>query len=86
MTLLVLYSAGGFALWVVLASLIPLLPLRHRALGFWVLVACGVPALGWLTLRWGPSIGVAAFGLGLLILLRLPSRASVQGTADESHS
>ncbi|WP_231559070.1 hypothetical protein [Paracoccus sp. PAMC 22219] len=29
--------------------------------------------LGWLTLEWGPGLGVLGFGLGLLLLLGRPT-------------
>lgn len=61
------------ALWLVLACLLPLLAGRRQRRAIRALVLAGVPALGWLTLLWGPGIGVAGLGLGLLILLGHPA-------------
>lgn len=55
-------------LWLCLALLVPRLPRRWYARGRWTLVAAGVPAVGWLTLLWGPGIGFAGFALGVLAL------------------
>lgn len=71
MTRLVLWSCIGVGGWVLLASLIAHLPARYRLPAFWGLVAIGVPGMGWLTLNWGPGIGVAAFALGLLLLITM---------------
>ncbi|CAM3492244.1 DUF2484 domain-containing protein [Paracoccus nototheniae] len=61
-------------LWLVLACLLPvLLSGRRQRRATRAMVLAGVPALGWVTLLWGPGIGVAGFGLGLLILLGHPS-------------
>lgn len=59
--------------WLVAACLMTLLPARWHPRATWALVLAGVPALGWLTLLWGPGIGVAGLGLGLLILLGRPT-------------
>ena len=59
--------------WLVAASLMTLLPPRWHLRATWALIGAGVPALGWLTLLWGPGIGVAGLGLGLLILLGRPT-------------
>ncbi|MCQ0970788.1 DUF2484 family protein [Paracoccus sp. TK19116] len=73
-------SGAIVALWALLAALMPLFGPRHRSAAWWLLVVAGVPLLGWLTLKWGPGIGVLAFALGALALWRRPSqdRASVR--------
>lgn len=65
-------SAG----WLLLACLQPYLGPHHRPRAFRALVALGVPTLGWLTLHWGPMLGVAGFALGLVLLFRPPLRRS----------
>ncbi|MFN4060856.1 DUF2484 family protein [Paracoccus hibiscisoli] len=60
-------------LWLALACALPRLPRRWQVGAAWLLVLAGVPALGWLTLNWGPGLGVAGFGLGLLMLLARPT-------------
>ncbi|MFV0384021.1 DUF2484 family protein [Paracoccus sp. (in: a-proteobacteria)] len=74
MTPLIIGTCGVVALWVLLACLIPLLRFGHRAPAIWAMAILGVPVLGWLTLHWGPGIGVAFFALGLALLLRQPRR------------
>lgn len=74
MTPAVISSCGAVGLWVLLAALIGFLRPHHRLAAFWIVVVLGVPVLGWLTLNWGPSVGVGAFALGLALLLRRPSR------------
>ena len=59
-------------MWLLAACLVPLLPDRLRSPATVVLIALGVPSLGWLTLLWGPGIGVASFALGLLALIVRP--------------
>lgn len=56
--------------WLVLVWLIPLLRAPHRRAAFAAMVLTGVPLLGWLTLHWGPVVGVTGFALGLLALTR----------------
>ncbi|MDO5613028.1 MAG: DUF2484 family protein [Paracoccus sp. (in: a-proteobacteria)] len=60
-------------LWLLMALLIPRVPLRWRVAAVWGMVLTGVPMLGWLTLHWGPGPGIAGFVLGLLALY-LPQR------------
>ncbi|WP_246054922.1 DUF2484 family protein [Paracoccus gahaiensis] len=60
-------------LWLVLACLVAQLPARWQLRATRALILAGVPALGWLTLLWGPGIGVAGLGMGLLILLGRPT-------------
>lgn len=59
-------------LWLLAAFLMPLLAQRFRGRATVVLIALGVPILGWLTLLWGPGIGVASFALGVLALIARP--------------
>ncbi len=63
-------TIAGYAAWLCLAMLMPRITLRHGSRLFWALVIAGVPILGWLTLYWGPTAGVAGFALGLLLLFR----------------
>ncbi|RMC36420.1 DUF2484 family protein [Paracoccus alkanivorans] len=74
MTGLHVISGAMALLWVILASLQPRVTRRHQARSFWAVIFLGVPVLGWLTLHWGPVIGVAAFVLGLCLLLFQPLR------------
>jgi hypothetical protein len=74
MTVLTIVSGVVVLAWVVLASLIPYLRDRYQFNASWLMVALGVPVLGWLTLNWGPGIGVGAFALGFCVLLRQPLR------------
>ncbi|MFN3273141.1 MAG: DUF2484 family protein [Paracoccus sp. (in: a-proteobacteria)] len=67
-------ALAALALWLLAACAIPRLRLAHRGVAVWVLVLAGVPLLGWLTLRWGPGLGVLGFALGLLVLYRPPLR------------
>ena len=59
-------------LWLLAACLLPCLPDRIRSYASVTLIALGVPSLGWLTLLWGPGIGVASLALGLLALIVRP--------------
>ncbi|WP_312524888.1 DUF2484 family protein [Paracoccus sp. (in: a-proteobacteria)] len=59
-------------LWAIAASLVPYVRLRWRGRAFWALVMIGVPVLGWLTFVTGPMIGLAAFAIGIVALLRAP--------------
>lgn len=68
----------GFC-WLVLAALLPRVVSRYRLAAFWAMIVMGVPVLGLLTLHWGPGIGVAAFALGLCILLLQPLRRKCAG-------
>lgn len=70
-------------LWLFAACLISLLVPPHRGRARAVLIAMGVPILGWLTLVWGPGIGVTTFTLGLLALVLQPfGRRGVLVTSD----
>lgn len=59
------------------------LPPQRRSSAMRIMVLLGVPALGWLTLKCGPGIGVAGFLLGLLVLLWPPRRSRLSGVAAE---
>ncbi|MBP1804610.1 DUF2484 family protein [Rubellimicrobium aerolatum] len=56
-------------MWVVMANCAALLPTRQ---GQWMadalLVAVGVPLLGWVTLEHGPVTGVATLAVGAAVL------------------
>lgn len=72
-------AAAVTGVWLCLAWFVPLLTARRRAPANWSLVALGVPILGWLTLIWGPGIGVMGFALGLLTLGRRRLRPRALG-------
>ena len=59
-------------LWLVVALLAPVILPRHANAASWVLVASGIPVLGWLTLHWGPMAGVSALACGAVLLSRPP--------------
>ena len=73
LAILPLLALAGAAVWLTLACLPPPLSRRWQRRASWVLVLAGVPVLGWLTLEWGPGLGVLGFGLGLLMLLGRPT-------------
>lgn len=66
-------TLAGFGLWLCLAVPMPWMRAYLRQRLFWVLFVTGVPILGWLTLYWGPTAGVAAFAIGLWLLFRRPA-------------
>lgn len=68
-------TLAALAVWLCLAILMPWVRARQQSRLFWALVVSGVPMLGWLTLSWGPSAGVAGFAIGLLLLFRRPAAA-----------
>ncbi|WP_299358202.1 DUF2484 family protein [uncultured Paracoccus sp.] len=70
---LVAVVAAG--LWLGAAAVSAHLPPRPRGWAAWALVLTGVPLLGCLTLYWGPTAGLALFGAGILLLIRLSPRA-----------
>ncbi len=59
--------------WLALSCLTPRLQRRGQRRASRALVLAGVPVLGWLTLEWGPGLGVLGFGMGLLMLLTRPT-------------
>lgn len=65
-------AIAAVLLWGCLASLLPWLRPRHQMPGLWLVVALGVPVLGWITLVLGPLLGLVVFMLGLGVLLRSP--------------
>lgn len=74
MTALPIMTLAVAAGWLLMACLLPYLRPHHRPRAFWAMVATGVPVLGWLTLHWGPMLGVAGFALGLAALFWPPRR------------
>lgn len=64
------------ALWLVLALLLPRLPVPRRSLATRCVVALGVPVLGLLTLHFGPAAGLAGLAAGLALLWRQRLRPS----------
>ncbi|RNF33051.1 DUF2484 family protein [Paracoccus methylarcula] len=67
--------SGALALsWLILAGLLPRIAWRYRNPASWGMIVIGVPVLGWLTLHWGPGVGVAAFALGFGVLVLQPLR------------
>lgn len=73
MTATLVLPLAAFGLWLCLAASLPRLRTSWRLRLFWLLIAAGVPILGWLTLHWGPTAGIGAFAIGLWLLLRPPS-------------
>lgn len=69
MSIAQLMSGGLALLWLVLVCFLP----RRAPLGQARLLAgmiiIGVPVLGWLTLHWGPGVGLGAFAAGLGAIL-----------------
>ena len=61
-------SLAFVCFWVVLASLIMLLPRRFHWRGAYVLAATGVPLLGWATYAAGPVVGMLLLAAGASIL------------------
>ncbi|MBK4215255.1 DUF2484 family protein [Paracoccus caeni] len=61
------------ALWLLLVWIIPMLRAEYRRHALRAMVVVGVPILGWLTLYWGPIMGIGAFAVGLILLVTLPS-------------
>lgn len=67
-------SVGAAGLWLLAGALRGFLPLDQRAPAMWVLIFTGVPLLGWLTMNWGPTAGLAACAVGAAVLMRAPRR------------
>lgn len=61
-------SLAFVCFWVVLASLIMLLPRRFHWRGAYVLAATGVPLLGWVTYENGPFCGLLCLLAGASVL------------------
>ncbi|RJE86484.1 DUF2484 family protein [Paracoccus onubensis] len=66
-----MYSiSGGLALlWLFLACFLPRRSPVGQARLVAGMIAIGVPILGWLTLHWGPAVGICAFAAGLGAIL-----------------
>jgi hypothetical protein len=61
-------------LWILLAQVIALLPSRdHHWRAAYVLIALGIPLLGWITWIDGPIIGLLVLAAGISVL-RWPVR------------
>lgn len=82
MTEAVYIPLGLAGFWLVLALLIPRLPLHRQGLANRLTVILGVPVLGLLTLHLGPAVGLAAFALGVALLLWQPLRRRAPGVPD----
>lgn len=55
--------------WFIVANLVAMLPSRDQHwTAAYVLIACGVPLLGWLTAVHGPVIGMIALAAGASVL------------------
>ena len=62
-------SVTAACLWVFLASAIGLLPTRdHHWRAAYILIAIGIPILGWVTYEDGPLLGLIARAAGASIL------------------
>lgn len=56
-------------LWFISANVVAMLPSRdHHWTAAYVLIACGVPLLGWLTVSHGPVAGMLALAAGASVL------------------
>lgn len=67
-------SLLGALLWLVVANVIALFPSRdHHWRAAYILIAIGIPLLGWVTWQNGPWVGLIALAAGASIL-RWPVR------------
>ncbi|SEW21066.1 Protein of unknown function [Cognatiyoonia koreensis] len=56
-------------IWLVVANVLALIPSRdNHWFRAYVLIACGVPILGWVTLENGPLIGLVVLAAGASVL------------------
>lgn len=56
-------------LWFLAANVVAMLPSRdHHWTAAYLLFACGVPLLGWLTVEHGPVAGMVALAAGASVL------------------
>ncbi|WP_415184773.1 DUF2484 family protein [Phaeovulum sp.] len=55
-------------IWAVVATGIAVAPGRFHWPGAWVLIGCGVPLLGWVTLENGPWVGLIVLLAGVSVL------------------
>lgn len=63
------WAVAATCVWIVTASLIGALPSRdHHWRAAYLLIAAGIPILGWLTYVDGPVWGLAALAAGVSIL------------------
>ena len=65
-------ALAATAVLLLLAALLPFARGSLRRIVLWTVLIAGVPTLGWLTLAWGPGMGVAGFALAALILCGHP--------------
>ncbi|MGC1489088.1 MAG: DUF2484 family protein [Albidovulum sp.] len=62
-------SFAAACLWILIASLIGLLPTRdHHWRAAYILIAIGIPLLGWVTYQNGPFWGLITLAAGASIL------------------
>jgi len=67
-------SLVAAALWAVIANLIAMTPSkRGHWPAAWVLIAAGIPILGWVTRQNGPLVGLVVLAAGISVL-RWPAR------------
>ena len=63
------WSLVATCLWVLLTSAIGLMPTRdHHWRAAYVLIALGIPILGWVTYQNGPVLGLVVLAAGASIL------------------
>jgi hypothetical protein len=56
-------------LWLIAANVIAMFPSRDKHWrAAYVLIALGVPLLGWVTYEWGPIVGLVLLAAGASIL------------------
>ncbi|WP_372841734.1 DUF2484 family protein [Phaeovulum sp.] len=62
-------SLIAVCLWALVANLLALLPSRdNHWRQAWVLIGCGIPLLGWVTLENGPFWGLLVLAAGVSML------------------
>lgn len=62
------YSLILACVWALLATLVALGPQKFHWPAAWVLIAAGVPILGWVTLQNGPWVGLLVLAGGMSVL------------------
>lgn len=63
------YSLIAAAVWLVLANVLALIPSKdNHWMRAYILIAIGVPLLGWVTLENGPWVGIAVLAAGASVL------------------
>lgn len=69
MSILQIMSGGLALLWLFLTCFLPHRAPAGQSRSLAAMIVIGVPVLGWLTLHWGPGVGLCAFAAGLAAIL-----------------